>query len=240
MYFPGRDAVLLRAVLCVFALLATAPAFATGRLINLTSADGTPIVAMVYEASARPSPGVVLVHMLGRSKDEWATFADRLQQAGITALALDLRGHGRSGGNGSELAAMAGDVQSAVNWLAGNANVRAGAIAVVGASLGANLAGIVTAASPTVRAAALISPSLEYRSLRLDAATMKKIGDRPLWLAASTEDPYALRTVKELAADNPAREQRLTTVRGHGSILFSADLDLARALVDWLKATLIS
>ena len=240
MYFPRRDAVLVRAVLCVFALLATAPAFAAGRLINLTSADGTPIVAMVYEASTRPSPAVVLVHMLGRSKDEWATFADRLQQAGITALALDLRGHGRSGGTGSELAAMAGDVQSAVNWLAGNANVRTGAIAVVGASLGANLAGIVTAASPTVRAAALISPSLEYRSLRLDAATMKKIGDRPLWLAASTEDPYALRTVKELAADNPAREQRLTTVRGHGSILFSADQDLARALVDWLKATLIS
>jgi hypothetical protein len=98
----------------------------------------------------------------------------------------------------------------------------------------------VTAASPAVRAAALISPSLEDRSLRLDAATMKKIGDRPLWLAASTEDPYALRTVKELAADNPVREQRLTTVRGHGSILFSADQDLARALVDWLKATLIS
>jgi hypothetical protein len=75
--------------------------------------------------------------------------------------------------------------------------------------------------------------------VRLDAGVMKKIGDRPVWLAASTDDPYALRTVKELAGDSTARDQRLSGVRGHGTALVAADQDLGRALVDWLRQTLI-
>jgi hypothetical protein len=57
-------------------------------------------------------------------------------------------------------------------------------------------------------------------------------------LAASTEDPFALRTVRELAVDT-IHEQRLSSVRAHGTALLTADQDLARALVDWLKARLI-
>jgi alpha-beta hydrolase superfamily lysophospholipase len=221
-------------------LAQTAGAVAAGRPVNLTTADGTQIAGMLYEAAARPAPAVLLVHMLGRSKDEWAPLADRLQAEGITALAIDLRGHGRSGGNGAELSAMASDVQSAVDWLVTQPQVRAGGIVIVGASIGANLAGIVAADSPVVRGVAMLSPSLEYRTLRLDAAVMKKIGERPMWLAASTDDPYSLRTVKELSVDHPNREQRLSSMRAHGTLLLSADQDLARALVDWLKRTLIS
>ena len=217
----------------------TVVAAASGRPVNLTAADGTAIAAMLYEAAARPAPAVLLVHMLGRSKDEWAPFAERLQAEGITALALDLRGHGRSGGNGAELAAMASDVQGAVDWLVAQPQVRAGGIVIVGASLGANLAGIVAADSSVVRGVALLSPSLEYRTLRLDPAVMKKIGERPMWLAASTDDPYALRTVKELSVDQPNREQRLSNMRAHGTLLLSADQDLARALVDWLKRLIL-
>jgi dienelactone hydrolase len=227
------------AILVVLHLLAASPVCAAGRIVTLAASDGIPLTAMFYEASPRPAPLVVLVHMLGRSKDEWETVAERLQETGISALAIDLRGHGRSAGNGSELTKMTADVQGALTWAASQPGVRAGAIAIVGASLGANLAALATANSPTVRAVALISPSLDYRGLRLDAGVMKKIGDRPVWLTASTEDPYALRTVKELAGEGGAREQRLSSVRGHGTALFSADQDLARALVDWLRRTLI-
>jgi dienelactone hydrolase len=144
-----------------------------------------------------------------------------------------------SAGNGGDLSAMVADVQGALRWLSTRPGVRGGAVGVVGASLGANLAAIVAAGDPSLVAVALISPSLEYRGVRLDSSLLKKLADRPMWLAASTEDPYALRTVKELAADVPAREQRLSSVRGHGTALLSADQDLARALVDWLKARLI-
>ena len=98
---------------------------------------------------------------------------------------------------------------------------------------------IAAAESSSVRAVALISPSLDYRGARLDAAAIKKLGSRAVWLVASTEDPYALRTVRELAGPDGGREQRLSAIRAHGTALFTADPDLTPALVDWLRRTLI-
>lgn len=212
---------------------------ATGRPVAFTAPDGTSLAGMLYEPVQRPSPGILLVHMLGRSKDEWALTAERLQEAGATVLAMDLRGHGSSAGSAGALPPMVGDVGAAIEWLATRPTVRPGAIAVVGASLGANLAAIAAAGKGSVRGVALLSPSLDYRGVRLDPATMKKLGAKPIWLGASTEDPYALRTIKELIEGNSAREQHLSSVRGHGSMLLAADPDLARALMDWLRRTLI-
>jgi len=223
----------------VFIAAMVASMLASGRPVSFTSSDATPLAALFYEASNRPAPGVVLVHMLGRSKDEWATTAERLQDAGISVLAIDLRGHGSSGGNGAMLAPMVDDVQAALDWLSARPGIRPGDIALVGASLGANLVALAAARGLAVRAVALISPSLDYRGVRIDANVMRKIGDRPVWLAASTEDPYALRTVKELVTGVGALEQRLSGTRAHGTGLLTADQDLARALVDWLRRTLL-
>lgn len=212
---------------------------AAGRPVGLTARDGTPLTGQIFDASSRPSPGIVLVHMLGKSKDEWTWMAERLQDAGATVLTIDLRGHGGSGGSAGTLSAMVSDVAAAIDWLAARPNIRPGSLAVVGSSLGANLAALAAADRATVRAVALVSPSLDYRGVRLDVNAMKRLGARPVWMAASTEDPYALRSVRELVGDNTTFEQRLSTVRGHGTPLLAADHDLARGLVDWLRARLI-
>jgi alpha-beta hydrolase superfamily lysophospholipase len=223
----------------VVVLLLAAPASAAGRPVTLAAADGTPLAGMFYDASPRPAPAVVLVHMLGKSKEEWSIVAERLADAGIASLAIDLRGHGRSMGDGSALATMVRDVRAAIDWLAIQPAVRPDRLGVVGASLGASLAALAATEAPAVRAIALISPSLDYRGLRLDPGVMRTLGSRSVWWAASTEDPYALRTIKELTGDGAAGEQRLSGVRGHGTALLWADPDLARALVDWLRRTLI-
>jgi alpha-beta hydrolase superfamily lysophospholipase len=223
----------------VVVLLLAAPASAAGRPVTLAAADGTPLAGMFYDASPRPAPAVVLVHMLGKSKEEWSIVAERLADAGIASLAIDLRGHGRSMGDGSALATMVRDVRAALDWLAIQPAVRPDRLGVVGASLGASLAALAATEAPAVRAIALISPSLDYRGLRLDPGVMRTLGSRSVWWAASTEDPYALRTIKELTGDGAAGEQRLSGVRGHGPALLWADPDLARALVDWLRRTLI-
>jgi len=227
------------AVAATIVMVIDATAIAAGRNVTFVSTDGTSLAGLFYEAFNPPTPGVVLVHMMGRSKDEWSPTAERLQEAGITVLAMDLRGHGSSGGNGAMLAPMVGDVQAAVQWLSARPGVRPDALAVVGASLGANLAAIAAAGVATVRGVALISPSLDYRGVRIDATVMRKIGNRPVWLAASTDDPYALRTVKELATGSGAREQRLSGARAHGTALLGADPELSTGLVDWLRRTLI-
>ena len=223
------------------ALLAPAGiAGASGRPASLVSGDGTPIAAQIYEASSRPAPGVVLVHMLSRSKADWDELASRLQDAGITALAIDLRGHGGSGGSAGALPAMAQDVAAAVQWLSARPIIRPGGVAVAGVSLGANLAAIAAAESSSVRALALVSPVSDYRGVRLDGATIKKLSDRPLWLAASADDGLSLRTLQDLAgAGAAAREQHVSVAVAHGMGLLTVDRDLARSLVDWLRRTLV-
>lgn len=222
-------------------LASPALAAASGRAVTFASADGTSISAELFEASPRPAPGVVLVHMLSRNKGDWGNLGDRLQDAGLTALAIDLRGHGNSSGSAQSLPDMVQDVQAAVRWLSARQGVRPEAIGIVGASLGASLAMLAAAELPSVRALALLSPALDYRGLRADASVLKQIGGRAIWLAAATDDPYALRTVREIAADpSGPREQRLATGAAHGTRMLGADAEMGRALVDWLRRSLLS
>jgi pimeloyl-ACP methyl ester carboxylesterase len=237
--FADRGCGVAAAILVAGCITASDEASAAGRAVNFAAADGTQLSATLYDSSNRPAPAIVFVHMLGRSKDDWDALATQLADAGVVVLSVDLRGHGRSSGTMAVLPPMLGDVRAALMWLGGRANVAAGGIAVVGASLGANLAALVAADSLQVRALALLSPPLDYRGMRIDGSTMKKVGARPLWLAASAQDPYALRTLKELISDAGPREQHVSAAAAHGTNLLAADPELARSLVDWLKRTLI-
>jgi alpha-beta hydrolase superfamily lysophospholipase len=225
---------------CALFLHAALAASAAGRPVTLPAPDGVTLAGQLYEAGARPAPGVVLVHMLSRTRADWDEVAQQLEAAGITVLALDLRGHGASGGSAGSLSAMVPDVRAAVQWLSTRPTVRPDAIGLVGASLGANLTLLAAADQPLVRAVAAISPSLDYRGLRVSADVMKKLAGRGVWLAASSEDPFSLRTLKELTADESmARDQQLSSVAAHGTNLLTADKDLTRALVDWLRQRLL-
>lgn len=226
----------------LLAVCLSAPvAEAAGRPVTLSSADGVTIAGEFYEGAARPSPAVLLVHMLTRNRSEWGSLPDRLRDMGLTVLAIDLRGHGQSSGSAQDLPAMTGDVRAALQWLVARPNVRPDAMAVVGASLGATLSLLAALDVPQVRAIGLLSPSLDYRGLRTDVSLIKRLGSRSLWLASSAEDPLALRTMKDFAAEpSGPREQHVSTVVAHGSVLLDRDADVARALVDWLRRTLLS
>lgn len=218
--------------------VAAGDASAAGQPLQLRTPDGITLAATFYEAADDVAPAVVLVHMFTRTKDDWQPLAERLQAVGVTALAIDLRGHGGSGGAAEPSPAMALDVQAAVGFLAGRQGTRA--VGLVGASLGATAALLAAAESPLVRGVALLSPSSDYRGVRLDAA-LRKYGSRPLLLVTSSEDPYALRTVRSMVAEAAtAREQRVSPVAAHGSELLERDPDVATALVDWLRRTLLS
>lgn len=232
-----RTPVLLALAVAALALaVAAPPALAAGVPVQLRAADGVALTGTVYDAG-EPTAAVVLVHMYTRSKDDWRVFAERLQGVDVTSLAIDLRGHGGSGGASTPAAAMAADVQAAVAFL--SARVGGRPVGIVGASLGASLAVMAAADAPSVRGVVMVSPSSDYRGVRFEPA-LKRYGTRPLLLVASSEDPYALRTVRSLVADATAgREQQLSSVPAHGTALIERDADAAAALVDWLRRTLL-
>jgi dienelactone hydrolase len=136
---------------------------------------------------------------------------------------------------------MVDDVRAAVQWLAARPAVRRDSLGIVGVSLGANLALLSAPDEPLVRAVAAVSPSLDYQGVRVGPDLMKKLGNRRVWLAASTQDPLAVRTVRDLSQVVPdIVDQQLSAEPAHGARLLQADRALARALVDWLRLRLLS
>jgi len=223
--------------LLICSILPVQPVAAAGRLVAFRAADGHSATGLLMEASQRPAPAVVLVPMLGASKDELQAVGQRLAEANITALAIDLPGSSVPGEAGA-LAAWNGDVRAALDYLASRPEVRATALGVAGASLGANLAAVVAGSDPRVRSLALVSPTLDYRGVRIEQA-MRQYGARPALLMASLKDSYSARSIRDLTKDPPGtREVRWSEASAHGLVLLAREPDLVRALVEWFQRTL--
>ena len=121
--------------------------------VELTASDGMKLSGFFVKGGGEKGPAVVLLHMLGRDKEDWEPILEEylLPQAPFSYLAIDLRGHGGSTAKGetqlswrslaeSDFRDMLKDVEAAVEYLRGRDDVDGDRIAVVGASIGANLA----------------------------------------------------------------------------------------------------
>ena len=234
------------AILAILAVLAVEVGEAATERVTLRTDDGLSLAATWYEPPFRPAPAVILVHMLNRSHREWDELAQRLASAGIGALAFDLRGHGESAGSvasgdgtQADYSAMVLDVKAARRFLAERPGVQQSRVGLAGASLGANLAALEASSDASVASLALLSPSLDYRGLRIEAA-VRKIGERPVLLVAGDDDPYALMSAKDLQkAGEGLRELLVLSQAGHGSSMLARNPDLVRTLVDWFRRTLL-
>jgi pimeloyl-ACP methyl ester carboxylesterase len=207
------------------------------------NADGATLAASYYppavspQAGAQSAPGVLLLHMLGRNRGEWDAFAKELQKRGIAALALDLRGHGESTGP-TDWAKAPGDVRAAWEALTQQPAVDPKDTAIVGASIGANLALIAGAniTNPPVVGVVALSPGLDYRGVRPEPV-LPNFGQRPVFLIASQDDAYAYDSVKQMATKAAKAETYYFTRAGHGTDMF-ADPALQPLLLDWLTKVL--
>lgn len=210
--------------------------------VTFTTSDGIPIVGTYFEPARRPSPAVVLVHMATRTRADWQGVGEQLAARGVAALAIDLRGHGESGGpraDGGSLADGVRDLWAALAWVRAQPDTLPGRVGLAGASLGANLVTLAAADDPAVRAIALLSATLDFRGVRTEAA-LRKYGDRPALLVCSQEDGYASRSARALAtAGTGFRDVRVLEGAGHGTTMLARDPDVASALVDWLCARLL-
>lgn len=211
-----------------------------GIRVTFEADDGVRLEGTLYEPAFRSRGAVVLVHMLTRDRHDWDRVGERLAIRGIAAFAFDLRGHGESGGaRPGDPAEYTRDVSAALRYLDEHPEVSAGRLGVAGASLGANVGVTVAAGRENVVSLALLSPSLDYRGLRIEAA-MRRYGPRPALLVSSIEDAYASRSVRSLAEIGPGtREIVSLDYAGHGAVMLVRRPDLVDTLVDWFSRTLL-
>jgi alpha-beta hydrolase superfamily lysophospholipase len=212
--------------------------------VTFRTVDGAVLSGSYYEASPKPSPAVILVHMYTRNRRDWEPVAARLSAEGIAALTFDLRGHGESTPAPTEAGAapvaMIKDLDAANQFLGSRSDVAHDRIGIAGASLGANLAVQAAAANPAIRSLVLLSPTLDYRGVRIEQAARKI--NRPMLLVASREDAYAWRTVRELTnpkqKESASRETLLLDQAGHGTGMFARDSSVVQSIVEFFRRTL--
>lgn len=205
---------------------------------EIPGAEGLILRGVFYPAPGPSAPGVLLLHMYGGSKADWDELAQALQGAGFAALAIDLRGHGETGGT-EDWALARQDVAAAYAWLATHEGVDGARVGVVGASIGANLALVQGAEDASVAAIGLLSPGFDYFRVVIEGL-IEEYGDRPSFLAASEEDTYSAETVRALAASALGEaELAIYTGAGHGTAMLENEPDLTVRLIAFLARWLI-
>lgn len=139
---------------------------------------------------------VILLHDLGRKKEDFASFEKSLAKAGFGYLAVDLRGHGQSTnlniqtnfkktGEDNEFNQMGKDVDAAIEYL-NRKGVYNENIFLLGAGLGANVVAKSLPMHPKIGGVILLTPSLKSRDVLTMAGIRTFKG--PVFIGVSVED----------------------------------------------------
>jgi alpha-beta hydrolase superfamily lysophospholipase len=199
--------------------------------ITLLTDDGVSVVGDYQQGNgqgAHAGKAVLFLHMMPATRQSWRALAERLANDGFATLAIDFRGHGEStaGPNGTVLdrnafgdaqhQAKIRDVQAAILWLMEKGFPPA-KIALVGASIGANLAIAYAGSNEAIPAVVALSPGLEYHGVMTEPAAAVMPRSQKLLLAASAEDEYSLESVRRLAQVKPDAEVQEQADGGHGT-----------------------
>jgi len=161
-------------------------------------------------------------------------------------ISFDLRGHGLSTIRGQdtlsfrtmkepEFAKYPGDVVQAMEFAWSQVDEEAGDMVVVGASIGANTAMMLTEMLPRVSKVVLLSPGEDYRGLK-PAEALKMFKGNAL-IFACEDDQYSATSSRKLAALNEKRcTLHIFNGSDHGTDIINNNPEAMRILVDWLCA----
>jgi len=188
---------------------------------------------------SEPLPGAILLHMLGSDRQVWQDngFAEHLAENGYAVLTVDMRGHGATGGsNDWQLAPE--DLSRVWDYFTSFESVDSQRTAVIGASIGANLALVTGANVPAIKTVVLLSPGLDYRGVTTKNP-IAAYGERPLLIVASEEDTYAADSSRTLSGLAQGESQlQMYNGAGHGTSMFNAQPDLSDLILNWLAQNL--
>ncbi len=213
-----------------------ATGLASGQPERIKMADGLQMVALYYPSilSGRQAPVVLLLHGVNGSKAQWNPLIPALLDQGYSVLAVDLRGFGETGGQINWKRAEA-DVATMLSWLRGIPSINGDEIAIMGASIGANLALRGCANDDKCRVAIALSPGVEFYGITTDDA-IQKMGKKAVLLVAGQIDTASAQGVKKLGSLAMGNVMvRLYSSGSHAFELFKYD-DLIPTILQWLKS----
>ncbi len=224
-------------ILCSFTLLSLAQDLPEFDTITRQTADDISLVADIYPVPEYISapPVIIALHMLNSKRAAYEPIIPDLHSAGFAVLNVDMRGHGDSGGSQVWDAAIA-DIGDWISWLGAEDMIGEGGLAIMGASIGANVAIISCATNAVCGGAIALSPGLDYRGVKPETALVTGLADRSALLVAAQQDSSSATAVRQMFLNAQGDvTARLYRGRAHGTRLFDSDYEsVSRLVLHWL------
>ncbi len=214
--------------------------------ITYTTSDGWEVYGSYYVSGAEYAPCVLLLHMMPSDRHSYDDFAPKLAGAGYDVLSIDLRGHGESQyKNGEkrhfekfsdlEHQESIRDITAAKEFFT-DKKADTTRMAIVGASIGANLALVYAADDPDIKTVVLLSPGSDYRGVQT-APAMEVYRERSALIVASDEDDYSAESCRELKnLAGESAELKIYEDSGHGTDIFGPQPQLETEVISWIGA----
>lgn len=214
-----------------------------GGFVSFTTDDGVRIAADYRRAEGNYA--AILLHMMPADRKSYRGIAAKLENNGISSLAIDLRGHGESSGGPTGYENFSDedhqksikDVEAASKFLAEKGFDKAHQF-LVGASIGANLALQFLVENEEVPAAVLLSPGLDYRGIKTEPLITRVGKGKFLLIAASEDDAGRADMARELYNKVPQGANATLLVyknAGHGTAMFGKETpDLEEEIIRFL------
>ena len=208
----------------------------------------TSVVGMPPNISGR-HPAVIFIHQGGSNKEEWTAISlfQHVIDTGMIALAYDVRGHGNSGGKGGvslyddpNRAPL--DLRAAIAFLQDNEHVDKNRIAIVGSSIGANLALVGVSRDDFEIKTAVAMSGKTSAWINLAGGDAAIDGLSSIFVIASEGEQGGKRAAWAQEIYNLATPPRkLEIVKGssaHGTEVLEHTPELQERIINWLKAEL--
>jgi len=207
------------------------PAFET---VEIAASDELALIGDYYlpENVDGEAPAVLLLHMLGSERSAYDPLIPYLLDAGYVILNVDMRGHGATGGSRDWDLAI-DDAQLWFDWLREQETVDDARVAVIGASIGSNVALIACGNDEACVTAVALSPGEDYRGVMPGDAVANGLN---AFLIAAHGDRASAEAIQAFFSDATGYvNARLYPGSAHGTRLFNDSLDsVAGAIIDWL------
>jgi pimeloyl-ACP methyl ester carboxylesterase len=225
------------------------------RDIDVTASDGTHLKATFHaangaaNANAKSVPAVMLLHMCNTDRKSWTPVAEQLAATGISALTVDNRGFGESGGprwqdaspevRQQTAANWPGDFDAPFAWLLSQPGIDKNRIGAGGGSCGVDNAVKLARRHPEVRSLVLLAGPTD----RAGVSFLRQNAWIPLFTAAAADDqfsseaPQLMRWFAEVTG-NPRNKFVGFKDGRHGTEIFAPHPELPKQIVAFYVDTL--
>ena len=211
------------------------------KTVSFKTKDEVKIVGDFFGAKEKKS--ILLLHILPGNRHDFDEFAELLWQNGYNVLNINERGHGESeawpGETGSwqeftqaDYDKMIYDVEAAAQWMQNK--IPETTLAVIGGSIGANLA-LLYGAKSQPKVVVALSPGLNYKGIKTEIASRNF--RQNLLLVASKDDNYAFESSQRLFDISAATKKEFIQYEdaGHGTRMFASEPELKQKILDFLS-----